>query len=207
MKYEKSSFNGGGLLAVSLLLNNLTVNATSSTIQSYGVLDVKDSNTNKQVHIDSKDLQNLQMQLDNLSTPTLKVTYHEHTDDCYSTVADIVHISNATTGTVRGYIYVHTYNDGTSLSTFKDATEYYVDCKVCKTRLSTKIQGQYITKITPTSGGVLAEVHPWSCALCKHLAPELSPYLKWGEAHYLSDIILICGKDESTIESVELVSQ
>lgn len=189
----KKWFMGGGLLAC-LLAVTLNVNAADSTIKSQGVLKLKDS-SGKQIVFDASDLKALNDKVDNLSTPKLKITYHEHTDTCHKICAYATY--NA---------YIDKQSAGSTLPTsFNASTIYELVCTRCRATLDThtgawgsitdfgtNYKDTYPYKTCDGSYRVEVPGHLW---VSKHTST--CPYFKVPAYS--------CGKDENTIESIELV--
>lgn len=206
----------GGLLAVLLVTQNAYA-ADSTSIKSQGVITFNDS-TGKSVKFDSSDLVNLKSdvaaldnKLNGLSEPTLKVTYHQHTDDCYTYAANSIDWCNI--GLYQqlnedfDYIASWPSTDG------KTPTRRY-QCLVC--RATGPLIYAYKSTSTNTGQKDFAVGHdylmyiPWTDYTFKHY--EDCPFYRTYIYRTRSDgtkegyYILTCGKTTDTIESVELVT-
>lgn len=221
MKNSWKALLMGGLLGVSLLLNNQEVNASSSSIKSQGVLKLQDS-SGKNVIIDAKDFDTLNSKIDNLGSPKLKITYHQHTDDCYKALGwgkasslhfpAVVHVSgyastptsvsNVTSISKGASYFFHCNAHGslcapnelnTSAGYANTATYAISSVNVCRPDSSYAYTGMWRI---PVAGLTYA---------CPCMNNQLNTPID--RVTKIGDLVLTCGKDETTIESIELVTE
>lgn len=212
----------GLLLSFSLLINTNYVNAASGTsLKSSGVINVVDSNTNKSATFDASDLVNMQEQLDGLSEPKLKVTYHEHTDACKLPLSP----SGYLTGTLNLTDAVIVTSSGTYIKAPSANTKYTVFCSICNDGYYTDDRtlqdhlGSYIHVLCSRVDDMYTyanSVYVYNARLkyvCPHMTWEsIGNRRKFDLSNYivkrtLASDVYICGKDENTIESVELITE
>lgn len=213
----------GGLLAVLLTCftqDKVIAADTGLSLNSQGVLKFTDG-AGKQIVFDSADLYALKGAVEGVSMPKLKVTYHAHTDSCYFTT--FRYIKNGTSYYSRWvlgtfYVAVHGNNAYDGATTISASKDYDMYCSTCSTKVfdcvpgsnaivfTSKAHNGWVYYYLRVSTGTESRTTVTVCPHVNISIPEVDNYLRsHNDTVVLGDDILICGKDETTIESVELV--
>lgn len=184
----------------------VSVDAANSgiTINSQGVLELKDS-IGKKIVLDSGDFVRLRDAVDNLGAPELKVTYHEHTDDCYTSFGYCTGIGTGVPG-----IYQFINEDGFTLTSWPTANS-----STPNSRLRCIICGRDVTayRRKSTSSDCGQKDYSIGGSFALYAAEGASSTIQhkdscpfhWDKYANHTYYKLTCGKTTDTIESVELI--
>lgn len=186
---KKMLFMGGGLLALLLSASNVQA---ANDIKSSGVLSLQ-NDSGKKVVFDASDIQKLRDDVDGLKEPEIevKITYHEHTDSCY----EAAHVD-------RGIYEFLTsdYDPITSWPTADSSTKTaIIRCTGCS---STAPAFRYKSSASEI-GQKDYRIGDTHLIYTAYGTSGSFPHQAWCPFYHPEK--LICNKDETTIEDVQVI--